>query len=288
MTDLRPIPVFYSERQTAERNESFSPSAQKPALVVQAWLATGIPLAIVEPEPATVEELSRAHDRRYVEDVLSGRRANGFGNRLPEVNATLPWTSGSLRSAVMHAIRTGESCFSPSSGFHHAGYADGAGFCTFNGLMVAALALHAEDPSARVAIVDCDRHEGDGTSEIIARTGSGGWIAHYTFGAEDVDASSADDWLRRLPAIVDRTIAGCAVAIYQAGADPHIDDPLGRILTTEQMAERDRIVFTRCAEAGVPVVTNLAGGYQTPVGNVVALHVQTLREFAAIANSTGI
>ena len=55
--------------------------------------------------------------------------------------------------------------------------------------------------------------------------------------------------------------------------------PVGRVLTTEQMAERDRTVFTVCARMGVPVVTNLAGGYQRPVSKVVALHVQTLSEF---------
>ena len=94
--------------------------------------------------------------------------------------------------------------------------------------------------------------------------------------------SRAADWLRRLPSIVDETIAGCTVAIYQAGADPHVDDELGGVLTTEEMAERDRIVFQRCRDAGVPVVTNLAGGYQSPVEKIVSLHVQTLRAFAEV------
>ena len=279
MVERRAIPVFYTPKQTAPNNVSFSPSAGKPALVVRAWEESGIALEIIEPEPASIEELSRAHDRRYVEDVLDGRRDNGFDNRIPEVNATLPWTSGSLRSAVMYAARTGESCFSPTSGFHHASYDSAGGFCTFNGLMVAALALRAEHPLARVAILDCDHHFGDGTEDIIERTGSREWVSHYTFGAADAVRSRAVDWLERLPEIVATTIEGCGVAIYQAGADPHVDDELGRVLTTEQLAERDRIVFAECVRAGVPVVTNLAGGYQRPVSKVVALHVQTLREF---------
>ncbi len=52
------------------------------------------------------------------------------------------------------------------------------------------------------------------------------------------------------------------VLLYQAGADPHIDDPLGGWLTTEQLRERDRSVFQTCRERGIPVAWNLAGGYQ--------------------------
>jgi acetoin utilization deacetylase AcuC-like enzyme len=282
---MRPIPVFYSPKQTAPHNVSYSPSAQKPARVVEAWLQTGIPLNIIEPEPATIDELARAHDREYVRAVLDGRVSNGFGNTLAEVNATLPWTSGSLRSAVLQSARTGESTFSPTSGFHHASYADGGGFCTFNGLMVAAFALRAGEPATRVAIIDCDRHYGNGTDDIIARTNAGSWIAHYTLGAHPVTPANAEQWLKELPGIVQKTVEGCAVAIYQAGADAHIDDPLGGILTSDQMAERDRIVFSECARSGVPVVTNLAGGYQKPVDKVVALHVQTLREFVAATSS---
>ena len=48
--------------------------------------------------------------------------------------------------------------------------------------------------------------------------------------------------------------------IYQAGADPHIDDPLGGILTTKQMSWRDRQVFEQLGHK--PLVWNLAGGYQ--------------------------
>jgi acetoin utilization deacetylase AcuC-like enzyme len=75
---------------------------------------------------------------------------------------------------------------------------------------------------------------------------------------------------------VRRTAERADVLFYQAGVDPHVDDPLGGIMTTEQLAERDRIVYETCREMGVPVVTNLAGGYQRPVEKVVGLHVNTL------------
>ena len=65
--------------------------------------------------------------------------------------------------------------------------------------------------------------------------------------------------------------------LYQAGADPHVDDPLGGMLTSSQMYERDKLVFETARERGVPVVWNLAGGYQTPIEKVLELHLTTAK-----------
>lgn len=65
---------------------------------------------------------------------------------------------------------------------------------------------------------------------------------------------------------------------YQAGADPHIDDPLGGELTTEQMRQRDRIVFEYAKEEKKPIVWNLAVGYQIPIDKVIELHLNTVEE----------
>jgi acetoin utilization deacetylase AcuC-like enzyme len=275
------IQVFYTPRQSATANLSFSPSAQKPARVVAAWLEAGLPVEIVEPRAATVTDLCRAHEQGYVVGVLGGRIANGFGNTREEVRATLPWTVGSLVSAAEHAAASGEGAFSPTSGFHHAGWNHAGAFCTLNGLVVAAQALRIRKPDALVAILDCDQHFGNGTHEIVQRLGLD-WVAHYTYGAAPARRGRADEWLDSLPGIVERTASGCDVVLFQAGADPHVDDPLGGALSTEQLAERDRIVFHTCAALGVPVVTTLAGGYQKPVERVVGLHVRTLREYAAV------
>jgi acetoin utilization deacetylase AcuC-like enzyme len=67
------------------------------------------------------------------------------------------------------------------------------------------------------------------------------------------------------------------VVLYQAGADPHIDDPLGGFLTTSQMAMRDWKVFQGLKERGIAVAWNLAGGYQSPLSKVVQLHLNTMR-----------
>ena len=58
----------------------------------------------------------------------------------------------------------------------------------------------------------------------------------------------------------------------------HVDDPLGGVLTTEQMIERDHIVFVAARASETPIAWDLAGGYQEPLAKVVGLHVNTLRE----------
>jgi acetoin utilization deacetylase AcuC-like enzyme len=273
---VKPVKVFYSPRQNAPSPPGgFSRSAEKPALVVAAWQALGVPMEIVEPQPARLTDLCRAHDPSYVREVLACRRPNGFGSTCPGIAASLPWTTGSFLSAARHSAVTGEPALSPTSGFHHAGWDSGGAFCTFNGLMVAALTLRQESLVRRVAILDLDRHFADGTRDIIRRQKID-WIRHYTFGAEGIGREGAGKWLDDLPDIVERTIRGRDIVLFQAGADPHIDDPLGGVLTSEQLACRDRTVFEVCRSRAVAVVVNLAGGYQRPIQKVVDLHRETL------------
>ena len=87
----------------------------------------------------------------------------------------------------------------------------------------------------------------------------------------------ATKFLAMLPRLV-RGFAGCDVLLYQAGADPHVDDPLGGFLDDEQLARRDAIVFAEARKLGLPVAWNLAGGYQTPLRRVLDIHDRTMIE----------
>ena len=279
-TPLAALPLFYDPRMVAPRT-SYSPSSAKPTQVVESWRARGIPLVDHPVTPVTVDELALAHDRDYVEGVLSHRIANGFGNRDARVAASLPWTSGAMLSAARHVLRSGAPvALAPCSGFHHAGHDDGGGFCTFNGLMVTAAALHAEGLAKRVGILDCDFHYGDGTTDIVRKLGASQWVEHCTAGAAFHAPRQASEFFASwLPESLE-AMTGCDVVLYQAGADPHVKDPLGGFLTTAQLRKRDAVVFRTLAARGIPVVWNLAGGYQTkPDGSIPAvleIHDNTL------------
>jgi acetoin utilization deacetylase AcuC-like enzyme len=229
---------------------------------------------VIEPSPVGRDDLLRAHDPAFVDGVLSGIIPNGFGNTDKTVIRSLPFTSGAMLAAAREAIRNMKVAVAPCSGFHHSRFGSAAGFCTFNGLMVAALALQAHGEATRIGILDFDQHYGDGTNDIIGRLGID-WIVHYSAGTEFHNVSQAKDFLTRVPELV-ASMRGCDVVLYQAGADPHRDDPLGGWLDTEELAERDYRVFAAAEALGIPVAWNLAGGYQTPLRRVLDIHDNTL------------
>jgi acetoin utilization deacetylase AcuC-like enzyme len=273
------IPVFYREEMLAH-SDSISPSAGKPRDVVAAWTAASLPIRIESYPAATLDELCRAHDPAYVRGVLSTKFPNGFGNRRPDVARSLPWTTGAMLAAAREALRSGVAC-APVSGFHHARYAAGGGFCTFNGLTVTANALFSEGLVRRVMILDCDQHFGDGTEQILEQLGLEGTVENVSFGRWFGAPRDAGAYLADLNHQVAR-FADFDLVLYQAGADVHVEDPLGGVLTTEQMIERDRVVFEAAVQTGVPIAWNLAGGYQEPLSRVVTLHVNTMHQCAQI------
>ena len=272
---MQSIPVFYSPKLVAI-NYSASPSAGKPELAVKSWQALGIPIDIREPTPVTVDELSLAHDRTFVEKVLACRTNNGFGNKLPSIADSLPYTCGAIVSAAREALCNGQVAVAPVSGFHHASYKQASGFCTFNGLVVAAQVLKKEGLVKKVGILDFDEHYGDGTASIISTLNLGDWLSQFSAGKDYREASQAKKFLQRIPELVAR-FSDCGLILYQAGADPHVADPLGGWLTTAQLAERDHLVFESAKALGIPIAWDLAGGYQYDFRAVLDIHDNTLR-----------
>jgi acetoin utilization deacetylase AcuC-like enzyme len=273
------IPVLFRPELVAP-DQGASPSAHKPAQVVADWQAHGLPIEVIAPPPVTRRQLALAHEAAYVDGVLDCEEPNGFGNRSRAVAATLPYTSGAMLAAARAALANGKVAVAPVSGFHHAGFDFGGGYCTFNGLMVAACVLHDEGRVERVGIIDFDQHFGNGTDDIIRRRHIR-WIEHCTAGMKWHRPAQAAEFLDEIPQIVAR-MKDCNLILYQAGADPHVNDPLGGWLTTEQLRSRDRRVFAAAAEWKVPVAWNLAGGYQRTedggIGPVLEIHRNTMRE----------
>ena len=273
------VRVYYRQEMTAS-TKSLSPSAHKPGEVVTSWLSKFGNIEVVKPEPVTVEQLRLAHDTEYVEGILSCKLKNGFSNRDEAVAKSLPFTSGAMLDAAREALKNGKVAAAPCSGFHHASWDKAFGYCTFNGLMVTALALKQENAVSRVGIIDFDMHEGDGTDDILDRLGID-WITHFSAGYRYCMPVQAGEFLEAIPDIT-CMMAGCDLVLYQAGADPHINDPLGGFLTTRQLKNRDRRVFEMLSMLKIPVAWNLAGGYQTPLRKVLDIHDNTMEECLAV------
>jgi acetoin utilization deacetylase AcuC-like enzyme len=294
--------AWSSARFTVPLPEGHRFPIAKYALVRDAVVRRGLlpPEAIEEPDAATRETVSLAHDGEYVAAVLTGTLAPGAARRLG-----FPWSPGlrerSLRSVqgTVEAARdalAGGAGINLAGGTHHAFADRGEGFCVFNDVAVAIRALQRERTVSRVAIVDLDVHQGNGTARIFAGdesvfTFSMHGEKNYPFRKEasrlDVglpDGCADSVYLaaleRHLAPALDT--ADPELVCYLAGADPYRHDRFGRLgLSMEGLRDRDRMVFAACRARGLPVVMTLAGGYARELDDVAAIHANTVEELLA-------
>lgn len=289
------IPILFNQRMWCDNRHDVSPSSKKPKIFVDEARKHDLALIVEFSEPLTKEDFYLAHDRKFVEGVLNLTIANGFKTYSKEVADTLYWTSASLYQACKYASSRSDKkiACAPVSGFHHAGYNFTMGFCTFNGLMVCAIKLLRENPGfyKKIAIIDCDAHYGNGTDDILNRLPEyKKVIYHNTFGKKFPDRCHDEPYTLEesnlyieefIKVEKDLTEFKPDLIIYQAGADPHINDPYGKILTTEQMYTRDLKMFQISKRLDIPIAWNLAGGYQVDangsISKVIELHLNTIK-----------
>ena len=255
-------------------------------------------IELVAPVPLTRAELLLAHDGAYIDAVRTGRpdrlaRSNGidWDGKLFGAAAS---SNGGVRDAARWATRTGRTCGSLSSGLHHARPDRGNGYCTFNGLAVAARAALLEG-ATRVAIIDFDAHAGGGTAAIIEPIDGieqyDVSVAHFDGYADTRNArlvwsngrSYLDDIAAMLGSIPEP--ADIDLVIYNAGMDPHEDAGGVAGITTEVLAMREHMLFDWAARHDVPVAWVLAGGYtgRFDLAGVAELHCLTAEAAMAAA-----
>jgi len=183
-----------------------------------------------------------------------------------------------------------------AGGTHHAFPDHGEGYCVFNDVAVAARVLQRDRRVTRVAVVDCDVHQGDGTAAIFRDDRSVFTLSlhgakNYPFKKQtsDLDVELADGtgdepYLAKLAHCLDEVFEhGPDAVFYLAGADPYEGDRLGRLkLSIEGLQQRDLLVFSRCREAEVPIVITMSGGYAQDLEAIVTIHANTIRTAQAI------
>jgi len=254
------------------------------------------PCELLVPEAVSDAQLLRAHTAQYLARVVTGTLAPREMRRIG-----LPWSPGLMERSRRSVGGTIEACraalddgiaVSLSGGTHHAFADHGEGFCVFNDCAVAARALQAEGWARRIVIIDCDVHQGNGTAAIFAGDpsvftfsihGAKNFPLHKERSDLDVelpDGTEDTAYLETLEIGVEHALALAAadLAIYLAGADPYAGDTLGRLaLTKAGLAARDRLVFDRCRDAGLPVAVVMGGGYARDVRDTVEIQLETVK-----------
>jgi acetoin utilization deacetylase AcuC-like enzyme len=206
-----------------------------------------------------------------VNGLFLGKVTNGFGDQDPAKALSDLYQVSNYYWGCKRALTEKIVC-SPVAGFHHSTYNYAGKFCIFNGLLYAAVRLKEEGLINKVGIIDLDFHYGDGTDDIIHRLGIQ-YIRHWGFAKNWVPSGVL--FLNNLKRALD-SFNGCDIIMYQAGMDMFKDDPLGGLLTEDELVKRDLLVFEWAKANGKPICWNLAGGYTSPLTRLVALHNETM------------
>jgi acetoin utilization deacetylase AcuC-like enzyme len=275
-----------------------SPSAyrwNKNGLIRDLLLAEGAAIDWHEPEAMPRAWIEAAHDPDYVSEVLSAKvppeKERRIGFVVNEMVARrAPYVVGGTWLAAMLALEQGYAANS-AGGSHHALAATGAGYCVFNDLAVAAMRLIEEGSVARVMVVDCDVHQGDGTAALTAGHRD---ISTYSIHAEknfpvrkarstlDValpDGTEDGAYLEALETtlapLLDRERPD--IVLYQAGVDPFGGDRLGRLALSEDgLIARERLVARLMIARGIPLASTVGGGYGDDALAIARRHVAAI------------
>ena len=242
-------------------------------------------MCITQPQAVDTSLLLLAHDADYVDRFLAGELSDKEEKRI----GLTPWTPamiertlvlmGGAVEATEHAVQTGGFSGNMAGGTHHAHRDFGSGYCVFNDLAVCALHALENLGVGRVAIVDLDVHQGDGTATILADEPRACTISVHCSTNFPFRKSVSDHDLPVPPESGDavyldtvrKALDLCEafepeLILYQAGVDGLEADALGKLnVSREGMRQRNRLVFEAAEALEVPLVVFMGGGYAKPI-----------------------
>ena len=243
-----------------------------------------------KPYPCSVETLKFAHSDKYIQNILNktlnieGVKKIGFPLVDSVVKRSLVATGGTVLASKL-AIHYGISC-NTAGGSHHANYNEGAGYCVFNDVAVAAHYLINRGLANKILIVDLDVHQGNGNSDIFKENRN-----VFTFSMHsksnypakksksDIDVELEDNledqtYIKKLKYYLgDLNKENFDFVFYIAGVDVHFNDRLGKLkISDEGIRLRDEIVVENFFSKKIPLCGVLGGGYNKDFNKLVELH----------------
>ena len=291
--------IFYSDDFIVQ-NPSRE-TLEKPRLVAERiGSARAATVRLMAPTLATREELITIHTPEWVDAIITGE-SGSLASRVfrwsPSYATSVLASTGAVRDAVLHALEHG-AAGALSAGLHHARAETGAGFCTFNGLALGALAA-IDAGAATVGILDVDAHNGGGTFSIL---GSNPNVRFADVSVDSFDqwsptderhhrvtVGSADEYLEAIDDALTH-LEGVDLVIHNAGMDPHEGCDVGGMqgINHAVLAEREALIAEWLQRTGTPAAFALAGGYRGPgldIDDIIDLHMFTVDAFTGLAHS---
>ncbi len=229
---------------------------------------------------APISDVQCVHKSEYVLNVKQGSLS-----RADERKINLPWSKRLARRsflAIQGTLQTSQLALGNSvachlaGGTHHAFKDCGSGFCVFNDLAYASIALLNQKKVKKILILDLDVHQGDGTASICENidnifTCSIHCKNNFPFDKKNsnldvpIDDEVSDvKYINILTKTLDQIESNFTpdIVFYDAGVDVHSNDDLGNLnLTDDGIKKRDEIVCEYFKEKRIPLCTVIGGGY---------------------------
>ncbi len=255
-----------------------------------------------KPDPCSVDTLKEVHSEEYILKIknktLEQRLVKKIGFPLVDsvVRRSLVATGGTVLASKL-AINYGIAC-NTAGGSHHAIYDEGAGFCVFNDVAVAAKYLLNRGLANKILIVDLDVHQGNGNSEIFKNENKVFTFSMHTKvnyppikSKSDLDIEleqnmEDDEYLYILKKnLIFLNDFNFDFVFYIAGVDIHLDDRLGKLCITDKgINKRDEMVIRNFFTRRVPICGVLGGGYNKDFKKLIELHASLHKNCAKYLN----
>ena len=242
------------------------------------------------PEPCSVETLKEAHTDDYINKIKNKTldkneiRKIGFPLVDSVVRRSFIATGGTVLATKL-ALNYGIAC-NTAGGSHHATSNEGAGFCVFNDVAVAAKYLTTRGLANRILIIDLDVHQGNGNSEIFKNDNQVFTFSMHSKVNYPAKKSVSDLDIELEENLEDREYIDILknnlkylneeefdFVFYIAGVDIHYNDRLGKLKISDNgIFERDELVVDNFFSNKIPICGVLGGGYNKDFNKLVELH----------------
>lgn len=237
-----------------------------------------------------------AHEKEYFDDLINLQispkmeRRIGFPVTQKLIERELVITKGTIE-CCNRALKNGVA-LNIAGGTHHAYPVKGEGFCLLNDVGVAGHFLLSEQIAKKILVIDLDVHQGNGTAVMFQ--GNPKVVTFSMHGAEnyplkkelsDMDIplktyTEDEEYLsalyRTLPELIKNVEPD--FLFYVSGVDILESDKLGKLNVSIQGCKtRDEFVFKTAANANLPIVVTMGGGYSPRIADIVEAHCNTFR-----------
>ena len=284
------LPVVNHKDYEAQLNDDNKFPIKKFGELAKALIKNKIVKNFYIPEPCSVETLKEAHTEDYINKIKNKTldkneiRKIGFPLVDSVVRRSFIATGGTVLAAKL-ALNYGIAC-NTAGGSHHATSNEGAGFCVFNDVAVAAKYLTTRGLANKILIIDLDVHQGNGNSEIFKNDNQVFTFSMHSKVNYPAKKSVSDLDIELEENLEDREYIDILknnlkylneeefdFVFYIAGVDIHYNDRLGKLKISDNgIFERDELVIDNFFSNKIPICGVLGGGYNEDFNKLVELH----------------